>query len=199
MKIEKFKESVPRGTFDKLEAYANLLQEWNKKFNLISRNITYEELWERHIIDSYVLYQYVRDEPLIHDLGSGAGFPGIVLSIAGIKETYLIESNSKKCVFLNEVAKISNNKVAVFNDRVESIDIKNSCIVSRAMADLNTIVTLTYSPNSNNRYVLLKGISSEEELKLAKEKWNFISSVIPNSNSDGFIVTLSDVEKKDVK
>src|SRR6202046_1394945 len=95
---------VPRETFGRLQDYVNLLKKWQAKINLIS-NSTILDVWKRHIIDSGQLMKYLSESENVIDLGSGAGFPGMVLAILGIKNMTLVESDSRKVAFLKEVAR----------------------------------------------------------------------------------------------
>ena len=93
--------NVSREVNHALLNYQNLLLKWNKAINLISRN-SEKDIWERHILDSLQLLKYIDFSDIIIDIGSGGGFPGIVLSICGVKNTVVIESDKKKSVFLQE-------------------------------------------------------------------------------------------------
>ena len=100
--------NVSRETKEKIEAYKTLVLEWNCKFNLISKS-SVEHIWERHILDSVQLYKYIRPtDKILLDLGSGAGFPGMVLAIMAEQlnpelSINLVESIGKKTLFLNAV------------------------------------------------------------------------------------------------
>ena len=91
--------------FVKLELYQDLLISWQKKYNLVGPS-TLKDVWERHFIDSAQLFSLLPDQrkdKFIYDIGSGAGFPGMVLAIMGRRDIVLCESSSKKCTFLEEV------------------------------------------------------------------------------------------------
>mgnify|MGYP003308141806 CR=1 FL=1 len=100
--------NVSRETIDELKKYEALVLEWNNKFNLISKS-SVQYIWNRHILDSLQLCQFVKNtDRVMFDFGSGAGFPAIVLSIVSKQlfpdlKIYLIESISKKAMFLNFV------------------------------------------------------------------------------------------------
>ena len=99
--------NVPHGTIEK---YIDLLRTWNKKVNLISV-ANENELIERHILDSLQLLDYIKKDDIVYDLGSGAGFPGLMLAYGGISNVNLVESNNKKASFLTVAAAFSPNKV----------------------------------------------------------------------------------------
>ena len=95
--------SVSRETIEKLETYATLLLRWQSKINLISTN-SLQQAWHRHFLDSAQIYlMSPKKAASVIDVGTGAGFPGLVLSIMGMKNVQLVEQNKKKCAFLYEV------------------------------------------------------------------------------------------------
>ncbi len=98
-------QNVSRETFLKLEQFINLLLKWNKAINLISKSHDMpEDIWNRHILDSAQLAQYIpQDAKTITDFGSGGGFPGLILAILADWQVHLIESDGRKCAFLAEV------------------------------------------------------------------------------------------------
>ena len=108
--MEKFilKYNVSRETYGLLESYVALLCEWQKKFNLVSKN-SLPHVWERHIADSAQLFKYItEDVKNVYDFGSGAGFPAMVLAIIAKEKRpdikfKLVESITKKTLYLNAV------------------------------------------------------------------------------------------------
>lgn len=163
--------NVPHGTIEK---YIELLLSWNKKINLISPKNT-NELIERHVLDSLQLLNYIDSDDIVYDLGSGAGFPGLMLSFGGIKKVNLIESNSKKASFLTVAATLSNNKIKVYNQNIKSIE-STTCdiITARAIAPLKEIFELSsHLVAPKTKYFLLKGINITSEINNALDKWNF--------------------------
>src|SRR5690606_9447814 len=110
-----------RETLQRLKEYQALLLKWNKAINLISKS-TEENCWERHILDSLQLLNYIQDKDIhLVDIGSGAGLPGIVLSIAGVRRVTIVESDQRKCSFLLQASKLSSNKIEIVNDRIENL------------------------------------------------------------------------------
>ena len=103
----KIKTNLNKETLEKLKTYLNLIHDWQKKFNLISQK-SFDTIWKRHFLDSYQILKYFGNKKKILDIGSGAGFPAIVCAICSNNFFYLIESNKKKCFFLNEVKKTIN-------------------------------------------------------------------------------------------
>lgn len=161
---------VSRETF---EPYVELLLKWNQKINLVSKKCTKEEIWDRHICDSAKLFYSIdRDDTLI-DIGSGAGFPGIILSIMGINEVTLIESDERKAAFLLQASKISKNKVIILNKRVEELELKCDILTSRAFASVSKILEICKNISVRKKILLLKGEKATEEIDEALKIWSF--------------------------
>jgi len=158
-------DDVSREVKKLLEQYQKLVLKWNHAINLISKNSS-REFWLRHIVDSLQLLKYIDDKNIsIIDVGSGAGLPGIVLSIAGVKEVTLIESDERKCMFLFQASKISPNKVKILNKRVEDVYLECDILTSRAFASLDKIFSYTKNIKVKNKYLLLKGENYLQEFK----------------------------------
>jgi len=162
MKIFEDNCNVSRETLQKLMEYEKILLAWNKKINLIS-NSTGNNIWVRHFLDSAQLRSFLNNfENSIIDIGSGAGFPGLVLSIIGFKNVSLVEKNFKKCTFLNYVVSNLGLDTIVINDNIENIKLDVDVIVSRAFADVKKIMYST--KNMNYKKILLlksKNVISE--------------------------------------
>jgi len=110
---------VSRETVARLEGYAELLKRWSGRINLVSRN-TLGDLWRRHFLDSAQLLPLIPQKARsLVDLGSGAGFPGLVLAILGVSGVELIESDKRKGVFLREAARLTNTPVKITDSRIE--------------------------------------------------------------------------------
>jgi len=153
----------------KLEQYAALITKWNKAINLVAPS-TLPQLWERHILDSAQLWPIIAAMPdkTIIDLGSGGGLPGIVLAIAGADHITMIESDKRKCIFLQEVSRETNLKnVTIINDRIEkNHTIKAPVITARALASLGQLVAWSKPLLAESgKMVFLKGADVENEIK----------------------------------
>ncbi|MBX7145804.1 MAG: 16S rRNA (guanine(527)-N(7))-methyltransferase RsmG [Alphaproteobacteria bacterium] len=98
---------VSRETLDRFKIYKSLLEQWQKSINLVSPE-SLKYIWRRHFLDSAQLYSYIDPNATLMDLGSGAGFPGMVLALMGIKKVHLVESDQRKSAFLNELARNLN-------------------------------------------------------------------------------------------
>lgn len=182
---------VSRETLDRLQIYASLLAQWQKAINLVAPS-TLGDVWRRHFADSA---QLVRLAPPAArtwiDLGSGAGFPGLVAAILlAERETRprltLIESDQRKCAFLREVARQTGVTVDILTTRIENtatqFNLHQGEIVSaRALAPLTDLLRLA-SPYLSDRSVglFLKGREAEAEVAAALESWHFEAELVPS-------------------
>lgn len=165
--------NVSREEIDILKNYQKLVLKWNDKINLIAVG-TAKKFWLRHIIDCLQLLSFIKDKNIhVVDIGSGAGLPGVILSICGVELVTLIESDIRKSAFLLQAASLSSNKINIHTIRVEDIKIDCDILTARAFADLSTIFDLTKNITVKNKYLLLKGKNYQREVLKAKEKWSF--------------------------
>lgn len=192
----KYKQlDVSREVDIKLKEFQSLLIKWNKKINLVASS-TLSDLWNRHIMDSMQLLKYIEDYNYkIIDVGSGAGFPGIVLSIAGISDVTLIESDSNKAAFLFQASK----KVKIINDRVEKCKTMECAIlVARGFAELEKIFEYTKHIKVKQKYLLLKGEEYLKEIEAAKKHWLFNYNLHDSiTNSKSKIIEITDLKHRD--
>ena len=169
---------VSRETLKKIEKYCDFLIEYNKKLNLISKS-TENIITSRHIEDSSQLLKYIKSEDKnILDIGSGAGFPGIVMYI--IKNDLnldfkldIVEKSSKKCTYLQELCKFLEIDVVIHNHDVKNLEKKNyTTLVSRAFKPLDSFLHILDMSNITfNKILLLKGQSYNTELTEAEKHW----------------------------
>lgn len=188
---------VSRETFEKLSLYNDLLLKWQRSINLVSKN-TIEDSWNRHFIDSIQLLPHISPGDII-DIGSGAGFPGMVLAVCGIENIHLLESDSKKTAFLKEVSRITDTKVTIHNMRIEDCNIDNvSMILSRALADTKTLLQFSTKYISHETKCLFhKGRNWSNELEDAKEFYSFGHEIIRSvTDPEGVIVKLFDISRR---
>lgn len=198
---------VSRETFTKLEAYANLLTKWQPSKNLVS-NSTIGDMWCRHFYDSAQLYALIRkshgDKALsCVDIGSGAGFPGLVLSIMGIGSVAMVESNGKKCSFMRQVVLATGADAKIANVRIEELEPEPvDIILSRACASVSQILEwcepfVDKSVDNNVEYWLLKGASVEDELKEASAHWTMrVDRFKSKSDGSGTVLRLRDIHRR---
>ncbi len=174
--------NVSRETFS---SYLELLEKWNSKINLVAKE---EDIWRRHILDSAQLFEFIDPEDRIIDVGSGGGFPGVILSLMGAKNVTLIESDIRKSAFLLQAAKLSPNKITVVNERVEKLGLECDILTSRAFASIDNILNLCQSIKVNKKLLLLKGQKAMIEIEEAKANWHFEHQM--HKNEHGWIVEL---------
>ena len=177
--------NVSRETLDRFAAYLSLLEKWQKSVNLVART-TLGIAWQRHILDSGQLARYLPSGcKVIMDVGSGAGFPGLVLSIMQGATVHLVESDHKKTVFLQTVIRELGLSAIVHNERIESLTkVAPDVITARAFAPLGKAVGLL-APHMEPHTVLLllKGRNVEEELTEMPD-YPIMSAVTYQSLSD---------------
>lgn len=180
---------VARETVSRLSTFVDLLWERNQQLNLVAES-TLPQVWHRHILDSAQLVPLVpEDARTIVDLGSGAGFPGMVLAIMLADRpglcVHLIESIQKKCRFLEDVAAATGAPVKVHWARAETLpDLKADVVTARALAPLDKLLGLAFPFFRDGTIGLfLKGKSLPAELTPATKSWTLDSTSIP-SRSD---------------
>ena len=194
---------VSRETYEKLFLFHKTLIKWQKSINLISKN-TIKNTWERHFLDSAQLYKFVRDiEGNIIDFGSGAGFPGMVLAIMGKKNIHLVESDHKKCVFLKEIAMLTETDITIHNCRIEDLNFINVDLVTcRALASLNKLIhylEIFINKSLQERkklpkMLILKGKSYTSEIvELSKNKKISFKEYPSITDKDGRILYINKV------
>jgi 16S rRNA (guanine527-N7)-methyltransferase len=191
------KANVSRETLVRLEAYADLLTEWNAIHNLVARS-TLLDLWERHMWDSAQLAPLVpEDAATLADLGSGAGFPGLVLAamLPGIAVT-LHEATTKKCAFLRAAADRMGLPVTIENARMEDLPRRAYDVVTaRACAPLPRLLEYAHSfVGPNSVCLFLKGQNVGSELTEAHKYWKMQVSQVPSqTDPSGAIVTVREL------
>jgi 16S rRNA (guanine527-N7)-methyltransferase len=159
--------------FERLKAYAQLLQRWAERINLVGRD-TLGDLWRRHMLDAAQLFPLVPAEARsLIDLGSGAGFPGLVLAILGVPGVELIEADSRKAAFLREAARVTGAAVMIRPCRIAAVPPHVADVVTaRALAPLDRLLDLAHPFIGHNTVCLFpKGARVEQELTLARKRW----------------------------
>lgn len=181
---------VSRESMDKLKIYQALLKKWQRQINLVSKN-TLPDMWDRHFADSLQLADNIPQNSKIFDLGSGAGFPGLVLAMARPDlDVTLIESDQKKCTFLSTVSRETNTPVSVVNQRIESVEtnIIPDIITARALAALDKLLDYCLpwvQENEDLVLLFLKGAQAEAEIEQARGRFAFDCAVIPSATQPG--------------
>jgi 16S rRNA (guanine527-N7)-methyltransferase len=196
---------VSRETEARLERYVALLDEWQAKTNLVAPS-TLPRVWTRHIADSLQLLALAPDARTWVDLGSGGGFPGMVLACAMAERSgamvHLVERNAKKAAFLREALRVSGASgmvhLADIGDYVESCTVPVDCVTARAVAPLHTLLGYAQPLVAQGAKALfLKGQDVETELTEATKYWNIKPVLHPSrSGGQGWIVELNRIERR---
>ncbi|MFH1157875.1 MAG: 16S rRNA (guanine(527)-N(7))-methyltransferase RsmG [Pseudomonadota bacterium] len=191
---------VSRETREKFNRYAELLLKWQKAVNLVGDS-TLEDMAERHFLDSAQLVNHIPDKQVrLADMGSGAGFPGMVLAMMGVSEVHLIESDVRKATFLREVSRETQTKVFVHDDRVENTIIPDlDFVTARALAPLRDLLTMAgklSTPHRPYTCLFMKGEKTDEEVVMARKRWNFKLETFPSITSpEGKILKISNINR----
>ena len=168
-----------------LEDYVSKLLQENENFNFIGKS-TIDQTWHRHILDCAQLMQFIKNpQKKFADLGSGAGLPGMILSILGLKEIHLVEKSFRKADFLRKIKNISPNRVFVHQAKLEELEnINFDCIMSRALAPLDKLLEYCKKFLKDDGYCLfLKGKNLPLEISQAKQKFSFEFELFPSLTS----------------
>ena len=192
--------NVSRETMEKFDKYLSWLKNWQKKLNLVGSS-TLNDPWRRHILDSGQITKYIKDknEPII-DVGSGAGLPGVILSIMGHKNIVMVESDYKKTVFIIEALRVCDTKAKVLNERIEKLEYINcKTLTFRAFAPIEKVFTLLSDKiQKETSLVFLKGKTAMEEVRNSKKVWDKLKKENNYSLSPNFrtYTSLSDKNSK---
>jgi 16S rRNA (guanine527-N7)-methyltransferase len=191
---------VSRETLARLEAYAALLKEWSRRINLVAAS-TLDDVWRRHFLDSAQLFPLMPagGHSLI-DLGSGAGFPGLVLAIMGVAGVELIESDARKCAFLREAARVAAAPVTIRNARIESLPPRIVDVVTaRGCAPLDRLIPLAERFIGPETLCLFpKGEQAAQELAAARHVWDFdVATHDSSTDPRGIILCLRHVIRRE--
>ena len=186
-------QNVSRETFKKFQIFNKTLVKWQKSINLVS-NSSLKNVWTRHFLDSAQLYKFTEKiQGNILDMGSGAGFPGVILAMMGNENINVVESDQKKCTFMREVARLSNSKLIIHNYRIEELKfIAPDLIISRALAPLKKLVDyveIHMNKSDTNKekipnMLFLKGRSYNDELNELRKTRKFKFEVYPSITSE---------------
>lgn len=177
-------QNVSRET---LEEFADLVRKWNPAINLVSKT-SLLNMWERHFVDSLQLHKLIPiNAKTCMDIGSGGGFPGIVLAIASrtsnpLRHFTLVESDQRKATFLREAARQLALNVTVISERVETLAPQGADLLSaRALAPLTKLLEWALAHlNAQGVCIFPKGTTYKEELADARELFDFDLEVIPS-------------------
>ena len=198
--IKKF--NVSRETIEKLNIYNDFLLENNKLLNLIGET-TEKHVFSRHFKDSAQIYNLIEDKSEIIDIGSGAGFPGIIINILMVNDkiegnVVLIDKSPKKCKFLNDLSNKLELKFKIQNVKLEDYKFnKISTIVSRAFKKAIETIDILFKNNDKIRsIILMKGKTYQHELEDVKKKYTFDLEKFRSITSDeSYILKISNIKR----
>lgn len=195
--------NVSRETRDRLEIYAKLLAKWNPKINLVAAS-TLPDLWSRHFQDSAQLLEISqKDAESWGDLGSGGGFPGLVIAILARElrprlRVTCVESDHRKAAFLQTVVRETGLDAGVIVGRIENITPLNADVMSaRALAPLSRLLDFAERHLAQGGEALfLKGAGYQKELKEALDRWTFRLDTYPSkTNSDATVLKIGELQR----
>jgi 16S rRNA (guanine527-N7)-methyltransferase len=198
--IKKF--NVSRETIEKLKIYNHFLLENNKLLNLIGKT-TENHIFSRHFTDSAQIYDLIDDKYEIVDIGSGAGFPGVIIKILMDSKkvegnVILIDKSPKKCKFLNDLSNKLGITLKIHNVRLEDYKFsKISTIVSRAFKKVIDTIDILFKNNDKIKsIILMKGKTYQHELEDAKKKYTFGLEKFRSITSDeSYILKISNIKR----
>lgn len=166
--------NVSRETLERLERYGALLEKWQKAINLVGKS-TIPDLWRRHMLDSHqILGQATKTSGTWLDLGSGAGFPALVVAICSEFDVHAVESDLRKCLFMQNVSRETSTPLTVHNQRIEKLPPLTADVISaRALAPLDKLLDYaTPFSHPGTEFLFLKGQDVDEELTKASKCWS---------------------------
>ena len=193
---------VSRETLERLRHHADMLVKWQKSINLVAPE-SLGDLWRRHILDSAQLKPLLPPgTSSLADMGSGAGFPGLVLAILGVPNVHLIESDARKCLFLAEAARAAGltpgENPIIHRARLEKVaGLTVDVVTARACAPLAKL--LAYAEpflHGGSTCLFLKGAAADEELTEAAKTWRMSTGRFPSlSDPSGTILGMTQVAR----
>ena len=183
---------------ERLDRFAHLLLRWNARINLISRRDE-PAIWPRHILDSAQLVTLLADSPgPIIDLGSGAGFPGLVLAILTGMPVHLVESDQRKAAFLREASRVADVNATVHAIRAETLLLPPAPVVTaRALASIAALLPLALPLLRPDGFcVFPKGRGADAELTAAATEWHMRVERFPSRTSpDATLLRISEIRR----
>jgi 16S rRNA (guanine527-N7)-methyltransferase len=184
----------------KLDSFCNEVINYNKNFNLIGKS-TIENIWDRHILDSAQLVKYIdfKDKLSLSDLGTGAGFPGIVLAIFNRNPKFhvkLYEKSKVKTKFLSMVCQKLNIRASVYEDDYQTHNISSNYIVSRAFKKLEEHIKISREIiKVSHKLIILKGKKAEIEIKELNNNFDYSYSLVKSITSPDSKIVIVDIKK----
>ncbi|MCY4319637.1 MAG: 16S rRNA (guanine(527)-N(7))-methyltransferase RsmG [Alphaproteobacteria bacterium] len=179
---------VSRETTARLARHLCLLGRWQTRINLVGA-ATRADPWRRHVLDSAQLAPLIPPGARLADIGSGAGFPGLVLAIIRGGPVDLIESDARKAAFLTEAARATEAPARVHNTRAEHLRLKADIVTARACAPLDRLLGLALPLLAPGGICLFpKGTHVEKELEAARARWRMTVRRHPSLSAPGSVL-----------
>lgn len=160
----------------KIILFVNELISFNKSYNLIAKS-TEKNIWHRHVLDSAQICRFIdfNNKSFLSDLGSGAGFPGVILDIFNHNSKFhvkLYEKSPVKADFLEQIKRLTKSNYSVINEDVKSKELSSDYVVCRAFKKLPEIIRISRENNrKNHKLIILKGKSAQEEIINASKQF----------------------------
>ncbi len=194
--------NVSRETSEKLHFFAAEVLRWNPTVNLISK-ASMPQIWQRHIWDSAQIMQ-IAPQPngLWIDIGSGGGFPAVVLAILGVKPMTLVESDQRKSAFLREMARQMDLPFAVVSQRVEAMPPQQAAVLSaRALTALTGLLEhANRHLTADGAAIFPKGRTAQQEIEQARVDWHFdVESLPSKTDQDAAILVVKNIKPRQEK
>jgi 16S rRNA (guanine527-N7)-methyltransferase len=199
-------QNVSRETLIDFESFIDMLQEGNKKINIISKKTSKkEEIRERHIVDSLQTIDFVDlNSRIITDIGSGGGMPGIIISIMiknmkNSTKVHLYEKSHHKSVFLRKVSRELKLNTEVMQKNIFDVqNLESGTIIARAFKPLPVVLDLVYKNfRSYKNLILFMGKSGEKILEQTLKYWDFnFERKKSNTSKDSFLLNIKNIKKK---
>ena len=188
---------VPRETREKLEAFVALLLRWNVRINLTAERED-AAIWQRHVLDSLQLVPLIPNIPgPLVDLGSGAGFPGLMLALTTGRETHLVESDRRKSAFLIEAGRVLDlHRLTVHTSRIDAARLPQTAILTaRALAPLPDLLAHAFRILAPHGVALFpKGRTAAQELTDASAHWHMsVERFASRTDPSATILRLSEI------
>ena len=190
----------PKG-ISKLMVFHDKIIEFNKKYNIIAKS-TEKNIWLRHILDSAQIIDFIKfnDDESLADLGSGAGFPGLVLAIYNKNKRFhvkLYEKSSVKCKFLNNIVKILDLNVHIYSDSFTKHKIDANYITVRAFKKLDEIMRISREIiNKSHRLIVLKGENAQSEINNLSHRIQGEYKLVKSLTNEKSKILIADIKKK---
>lgn len=182
-----------------IEKFIEEIIKFNKHTNIVGKS-TLNDFWKRHVLDSLQICKHIKNKKKsILDMGTGAGIPGVFLSIAGYSNVSLIDSNSKKIKFIQKVSHKLNINPKIHLKRIENLkNIKFDFLISRALAKLSKLFFYShYFTKKGTVLIFLKGKTVKQEIEQAKTEWVFFYKTYKSlSDESGRVLVIKNLRKR---